>query len=48
MDMYMCATWVGGLPRLCPGISKSLVTLLKWTTKLKIRLLRIIKFANDL
>ena len=22
----MCAAWVGGLPGLCPGISKSLVT----------------------
>ena len=26
MDMCMCAAWVGGLPGLCPGISKSLVT----------------------
>ena len=26
MDMCMHAAWVGGLPGLCPGISKSLVT----------------------
>ena len=26
MDMCMCAALVGGLPGLCPGISKSLVT----------------------
>ena len=26
MDMCMNAAWVGSLPGLCPGISKSLVT----------------------
>ena len=26
MDMCMCTAGVGGLPGLCPGISKSLVT----------------------
>ena len=26
MDMCMCAALVGGLPGLCPGISKILVT----------------------